>query len=154
MESTALAVFTYLYRIAYHRPFHPVVERVSVEDVVVDFDRPDSSRLQLGTFIIRNPEEVPWFGQWATGEQPIRHVPDSLRDMHSLRRHLYIDLSSQVYLRESWWREDPRLFIRKIQRGGEEVIVLRNSKGYEVMVGNLAAGVFIPTVPGPLGKVC
>ena len=80
--------------------------------------------------------------------------PDPLRDVHSLRRHFYIDLSSQIYLRETLWRDDPRLFIEKVQRDGKEVIVLRNSQGQELIWHDLAAGVFIPTVPPwPIGEV-
>jgi len=80
--------------------------------------------------------------------------PDPRRDMQSLRRHFYIDLSSRVYLRESLWREDPRLFVEKVQRGGKEVIALRNSKNQELIVDDLEAGTTIPTrPPWPIGDV-
>ena len=65
----------YFYKTAYHRPFRPVLEWSPAAEVVIDFDRSDASRLLIGTLTVRNPEEVPWFGQrLGNAEQPTRRA--------------------------------------------------------------------------------
>ena len=78
--------------------------------------------------------------------------PDPIRDAKSLRRHFYVDLSPQLYLRDSLWRDDPWLYIEKVERDGKAVIFLRNSKGQEI-VDAIGAGVsMITNPPWPVGE--
>jgi hypothetical protein len=79
--------------------------------------------------------------------------PDPKNDAKSLRRHFYVDLSSQLYLRESLWGDDPRLYVEKVRRNGKSAIILRNSKGLEIVDG-LGAGVSMLTnPPWPVGEL-
>lgn len=80
--------------------------------------------------------------------------PNPREDMQSLRRHFYTDVTAQLYLRDSLWRDDPRLFVRREQRNGKNAIVLSNSKGQTIIVGSQNAGVaIVMTPPWPVGKI-
>jgi hypothetical protein len=65
----------YYYKTAFHRPFLPRLEWSPAGEIVLDFDRPASGRLLLGTLRVANPQPVPWFGaRLGHNEQPTRNA--------------------------------------------------------------------------------
>lgn len=71
----------------------------------------------------------------------------------SLRRHFYIDLSAQLYLREMLWRDDPRLWVEKLQIDGRTITALRNFSGQEIRDTGNAGTPIVTTPPWPVGQL-
>lgn len=70
----AAAFGLYYYKTAFHRPFLPDLEWSPAGEIVLDFDRPTSGRLLLGTLCVVNEQPVPWFGA------KLRHTEQPTRD--------------------------------------------------------------------------
>jgi hypothetical protein len=79
--------------------------------------------------------------------------PQPRLDMATLRRHFYVDLSDQMYLRASLWEEDPRLFVEKSVRDGRTVVLLKNSKGQQIVDARGAGVPMVTSPPWPVGRV-
>jgi hypothetical protein len=79
----------------------------------------------------------------------LRH-PDPRRDLNSLRRHFYVDLSPHLYLRDTLWRDDPRLFAEKTPQG---YVLLRNGRGQTMNSGKPGSVSVSMTPPWPVGRL-
>ncbi len=77
--------------------------------------------------------------------------PNPRKDMRSLRRHFYLELSERRFLRQVQCPKDSRLYVRKVQENGHFDVILRNSDGAETRVGATPAPVTHP--PWPIGQV-
>ncbi len=55
--------------------------------------------------------------------------PNPREDFRSLRQHFYMNLSDNVYQRDTLWEHDGKLLLTKTRRDGQLVILLTNSKG-------------------------
>jgi hypothetical protein len=79
----------------------------------------------------------------------LRH-PNPRKDLRSLRRYFYVELSPHLYLRDTLWGDDPHLFAEKTLQGH---VLLRNRRGQTMRSGD-PGSVSVPmTPPWPVGQL-
>lgn len=78
--AAVVLLILYLHRTRYKRPFQPKLEWRPASEVVVDFNRPATSRVLVGTLEVINDTALPWFGRLLKNdEQPTRDAEFSLK---------------------------------------------------------------------------
>jgi len=130
---------------------------------VVQFQEPPAPRLGV---LLENEYKLIPEEEW-TSDRPISLVANTAfrlvqvadkkaqprYDAHSLRRHFYIDVGGERFHRDTFWKDDPHLYITKRVVDGHLLISLKNSDGFGMeisTVGWSVHGTIRP--PWPIGQ--
>ena len=81
------------------------------------------------------------------------HRPDPARDLGTLRRHFYVEITEAPIRTRSLWQDDPRLYVEVEERGERLKVSLRNSRGQSIdLTPDAVAAGAPPDAPWPMGS--